>query len=74
VAVARKVIILNRGSKRRLKQIRWKITEVFSLALLTIFALAILVVYILWEAHRQHPYSEPPKDPQIRDSQPTGPE
>lgn len=72
--MARKVIILNRGSKRRLRQIRWKITEVISLALLTIMVSAILVVYVLWEVHRQDPYSVPPKDPQIRDSQPTVPE
>jgi len=41
-----------------------------SLALLIVGATALAVV---WEIHHEHPYSEPTKDPQIRDAQPSGP-
>lgn len=71
--MTQKVIAFNRGSKRRLKQIRWKITEIASLTLLAIFMIAIAMVIVLWEIHHEHPYSEPPKHPQVRDAQPTEP-
>ena len=64
--MAQKVIILNRGSKRRLKQIRWKLVEILSLALLAIFVLAIAILILLWELQHQHPYSEPPNHPHVR--------
>jgi len=68
-----RVITLDKGSKRRLKRIRWKLAEfltLISLALLIVGATALAVV---WEIHHEHPYSEPTKYPQIRDAQPSGP-
>jgi hypothetical protein len=66
--VARKVIILNRGSKRRLKEIGWKTHEVFSLVLLAVFLLAMSVFILVWEVQHEHPRSEPPKVPQVTDT------
>lgn len=73
--MTRKVITFDRGrgSRRRLKQIRWEISELFSLGLFTILIVAMGVVILLWELHHQHPYSEPPRDPQIRDAEPKEP-
>lgn len=71
--MTRKVITFDEGSKRRLDEIRWKVREIFSLVLLAIFVMAITVFVILWEVQREHPDSEPPKVPQIRDAEPTGP-
>ena len=71
--MAQKVITLDRGSKRRLKQIRWKTGEIASLALLAMILVATFFVVMLWELHHQHPYSEAPKHPQIRDAEPTEP-
>ena len=71
--VAQKVITLDRGSKRRLKQIRWKTGEIASLALLATILVATIFVVMRWELHHEHPYSELPKRPQIRDAQPTEP-
>jgi hypothetical protein len=68
-----KVITFDKGSKRRIKEIRWKIHEVFSFVLLTIFVLVMSVFVALWEVHREHPYSEPTKVPQVREAQPTLP-
>jgi hypothetical protein len=73
VVVARKVIILNRGSKRRLKEIRWKLVEVFSLALLAVFLLAVSILVMMWELHYMHPDPAPTKVPQIRDAEPKQP-
>ena len=68
-----KVITLDKGSKRRLKQIRWKLAEIVSLALLSVLMIAAVAVAILWEMHRERPYSEPTKDPQIREAGPSEP-
>jgi NhaP-type Na+/H+ or K+/H+ antiporter len=71
--VAQKVITFDRGSKRRLKQIRWKIGEIASLAFLVILVAATIIVVLLWELNRTHPYSEPPPHPQFKDARPTDP-
>lgn len=55
--MAQKVIPFNRGSKGRLKQIRWTIREIASLALLAIIIMASVMVALLWELHHEHPYS-----------------
>ena len=68
-----KVITFNKGSKRRLNEIRWKISEVFSLALLAVLVMAMSVFVLLWELQREHSRSEPTKAPQIRDAEPTLP-
>jgi len=65
-----KVITFDKGSKRRLGQIRWKLFEIFSLALLAILLFATSLVVMLWELRHVHPHREPTKVPQIRDSEP----
>lgn len=67
-----RVVTLNKGSKRRLKRIRWKLAEFVSLTLLALLAIAASAVAVVWEIHHEHPYSEPAKDPQIRDAEPSG--
>jgi uncharacterized protein YpmS len=68
-----KVITFDKGSKRRLEQIQWKIGEIFSLALLTVFVMAVSILVLLWEMRHEHPYSEPSKVPQIKEAEPTTP-
>lgn len=69
----RKVIRFDRGSKRQLEQVRWTVTELFSLSLLAIFLLAAMTLAVCWEMQHQHRYSEPSEIPQIRDAQPQSP-
>lgn len=68
-----KVTTFDKGSKRRLNEIRWKIREIFSLALLAALVLTISAFVVLWEVHHEHRYSEPTKVPQIMDMEPTPP-
>ena len=68
-----KVITFDKGSKRRLKQIRWKLFEIFSLALLTILLFGVSIIVMLWELDQEHPHSEPTKVPQMRNAEPTRP-
>jgi len=67
------VITFDKGSKRRLKQIRWKLFEVLSLALLAILLLGVSILVMLWELEHEHPHSEPTKIPQMRNAEPTQP-
>ena len=68
-----KVITLDKGSKRRLKQIRWKLIEIFSLALLAILVFAMSLMVMFWELRQVHPDREPTKGPQIRNTEPAEP-
>jgi hypothetical protein len=68
-----KVIPRGKGSKRRLGQIRWKLFEIFSLALLAILVFAMSLLVMLWEVRHVHPAREPSKVPQIRDTEPAEP-
>jgi len=68
-----KVITFDRGSKRRLRQIRWKLFEIFSLALLAILVFAMSLLVMLWELRHVHPHREPSKVPQIRNTEPAEP-
>jgi|HubBroStandDraft_2_1064218.scaffolds.fasta_scaffold467017_1 hypothetical protein len=68
-----KVITFDKGSKRRLKQIRWKLFEIFSLVLLAILGFAVSILVLRCQLDREHPHSEPTKVPQIRDAKPTQP-
>ena len=63
-----KVITLDKGSKRRLKQIRWKLIEVVSLAVLAVLLFGVSLLVMLWELDHEH---EPTKVPQIRGAEPT---
>jgi hypothetical protein len=68
-----KVITLDKGSKRRLGQIRWKLFEIISLAVLAIFVFAMSLLVMLWELRHVHPHPEPSKVPQIRNTEPGEP-
>jgi len=68
-----KVITFDKGSKRRLGQIRWKLFEIFSLVLLAILVFAMSLLVMLWELNHEHPHSEPTKVPQIRNTEPAEP-
>jgi len=68
-----KVITFDKGSKRRLRQIRWKLFEVVSLALLALLVFAASILGLLWELDHEHPHSKPTKVPQIRDAEPAEP-
>jgi hypothetical protein len=69
----RKVITFDKGSKRRLNEIRWKLIEVFSLALLAVFLIAIGMAILFWELQHEHPYAEPSKVPQFKNTGPKEP-
>ena len=68
-----KVITLDKGSKRRLSQIRWKLIELYSLALLGAFVLALSLLVMAWELQDDHPNDAPTKTPQIRRAEPARP-
>ena len=68
-----KVITLDKGSKRRLGQIRWKLFEIFSLVLLAILGFAVCILVLLWQLDHEHPHSEPSKVPQIKSAEPSEP-
>ncbi len=68
-----KLITLDKGSKRRLGLIRWKLFEIFSLALLAVFLFAMSLLFMLWELRHVHPVREPSKVPEIRNTEPAEP-
>ena len=68
-----RVITFDKGSKRRLKQIRWKLFEVVSLAVLAVLIFAVSILVMLWELDHEHRHSEPSKVPQIKSAEPTHP-
>jgi len=57
-----RVITFDKGSKRRMKQIRWKLHEVVSVFSLTLIVLALCVLFGLWEVSH---YSDEPKAPHV---------
>jgi predicted anti-sigma-YlaC factor YlaD len=57
-----RVITLDRGSKRRMKQIRWKLSEVISAVFISLIVLGLCVLVGLWEVSH---YSEPPGTPEV---------
>lgn len=62
---------IDRGSKRHLRQIRWKATEMASLVVFAICLLGIVILVLLWELPHGRPRTEPPEHPQIRDAEPS---
>lgn len=68
-----KVITLDKGSKRRLSQIRWKLFELLSLAVLAVLLFAVSILVMLWELDHERPHSEPTKALQFRDAKPAEP-
>ncbi len=51
-----RVINFDRGSKRRLRQIRWTLREQTSVVLLFLFLLALCTLYLLWDLSYEHPF------------------
>jgi len=45
-----RVINFDKGSKRRIRQIRWTRLELFSVVLLTVLLLTLCLFFVLWEA------------------------
>jgi hypothetical protein len=68
-----KVVTFDKGSKRRLKQIRWTPGEILSLALIALLMIATVALAVLYEMHHEHPFSKPTKDHQIREAEPSRP-
>lgn len=57
-----RVITFDKGSKRRMKQIRWKLGEVISIVALSLIVLALGTMLALWVV--SDPWAEP-KPPQV---------
>jgi hypothetical protein len=57
------VINFDKGSKRRMKQIRWKLSEVLSAIAVSLVVLGLCVIVACWELSH---YSAEPKSPQVR--------
>lgn len=68
-----KVITFDKGSKRRLNQVRWKLIELVSLALLAIVMFTMSLFVMLWELRDEHPYQTPTTNPKIRNGDATQP-
>ena len=57
-----RVITFDTGSKRRMKQIRWKLREVISAVILSLIILGLCALFGIWEVRH---YSTEPKTPHI---------
>ena len=57
-----RVITFDKGSRRRMKQIRWKLREVISAVSLSLIVLGLCALLALWEVSH---YSETPRTPQV---------
>ena len=57
-----RVITFPRSSKRRLRQIRWKLREVISVVALSLIVLGLGVLFALWAVSH---YSAEPKTPHV---------
>ena len=68
-----KIVTFDKGSKRRLKQIRWSAGEILTLALISLLIFAACGLALLWELHHERPLSEPTKEHQIREAEPSRP-
>jgi hypothetical protein len=60
--VSRRVITFDRGSKRRIQEIRWKPIQIVSAILLVFIAIALCIVLAFWEASH---YLVQPRTPQF---------
>jgi hypothetical protein len=57
-----RVITFDKGSKRRMKEIRWRLREVISVVFLSLIVLGLCALVGLWEVSH---YSEAPRTPQV---------
>jgi hypothetical protein len=51
-----RVINFDRGSKRRLRQVRWTLRERTSVALLLMLLVALCILVELWDVSHEHPF------------------
>jgi hypothetical protein len=58
-----RVITFDKGSKRRMNQIRWEFHQVLGAVLISLVILGLCALLEIWEVSR---YSEPPKSPQVK--------
>jgi hypothetical protein len=68
-----RVITFDKGSKRGLNKIRWKLIEVFSLALLAVLVFALSLLVMLWELQHENPNGAPTRTKEIRRAEPAPP-
>ena len=68
-----RVITFAKGSKRRLKRIRWNFRDIASLTFLATIMVWVIMATLLWELRHEHRFPESPPRPQIRDSEPIQP-
>ena len=61
-----RVITFDRGSKRRMRQIRWKLREIISLVAVSLIVLGLGVLLAVWEVSH---YSAQPKAPHVEANQ-----
>jgi cytoskeletal protein RodZ len=57
-----RVINFDKGSKRRIREVRWRSTEIVSAVLLSLALIVLGVLLGSWEVSH---YSAPPKSPQV---------
>jgi hypothetical protein len=57
-----RVITFDRGSKRRMSQIRWKLREIISLVAVSLIVLGLCALFAFWEVSH---YSAQPKTPHV---------
>jgi hypothetical protein len=61
-AMMSRVINFDKGSKRRIQEVRWSLTEIVSAVLLSLVLIVLGVLLGAWEVSHYH---APPKAPQI---------
>jgi hypothetical protein len=62
-----KIITFDRGSKQRIRQIRWTRLEIVSAILTTVIVTVLCLLALLWELSHE---SEEPDVPALRDVRP----
>ena len=60
--VSRRIITFDRGSKRRIQEIRWRPLQILSAILLLLIAITLCIVLAFWEVSH---YFDQPKTPQF---------
>jgi hypothetical protein len=67
--VSRRIITFDRGSKRRIQEVRWKPLQILSAILLLLLAIALCIVLSFWEVSH---YFDQPKTPQFEPASQAG--
>ena len=67
--MSRRIITFDRGSKRRIQEVRWKPLQILSAILLLLLAIALCIVLSFWEVSH---YFGQPKTPQFEPASQAG--